>query len=425
MKLSSAQAFKFLTSKIHPPLPRTPRESQQLLSVLTSSFRRQLDREHPPVQSAESQASARSLSEDRRFNGPVNADQHLSSVLDHPLFSTVPHQPTLTQKQSIRARGNGGANPLAEDPIIILDRAIASGAVDINTIHDCLCRHRLQIDHLPREIMRDKMRDSKFGSRIISWLSSTDEQSKKDFFRNQLTVRFAMPYMLNGNHRRAVMMWLQEIRRHAPCTSRINEEFTLFPHYIVLYEYICAECKYGDGIVPALQFFMDICQILAPTRNGDTLPFYLLSIASRLAQWICSLPASNAQSIPEDLFDGFSQLFEVGDPSVRTRKYYWKAMLALYHPINPNPKFAADHAETLSRGPPIPKRNHSAFLRLYLEAAQLYIKQAEYAKASRLVSTARDLLPVQGISELRQPRSGPRERALPLINEMQSTLLPT
>ena len=36
-----------LASKIHPQLPLSPRESQQLLSLLTQSFRAHLDREHP------------------------------------------------------------------------------------------------------------------------------------------------------------------------------------------------------------------------------------------------------------------------------------------------------------------------------------------------------------------------------------------
>src|SRR5467141_2839805 len=55
--------------KIHPPLPRTPRESQQLLSALTSSFRRQLDAAgNKPVQST---------------------DRHLKSILDNPLFRVV------------------------------------------------------------------------------------------------------------------------------------------------------------------------------------------------------------------------------------------------------------------------------------------------------------------------------------------------
>ena len=41
------RALSTLANKLHPQLPLTPRESQQLLSLLTASFRRHLDREHP------------------------------------------------------------------------------------------------------------------------------------------------------------------------------------------------------------------------------------------------------------------------------------------------------------------------------------------------------------------------------------------
>ncbi|KKY26725.1 hypothetical protein UCRPC4_g01416 [Phaeomoniella chlamydospora] len=50
MKATSILGIKSWLSKLHPPLPRTARESQQLLSVLTSSFQKQLDEAHPPIE---------------------------------------------------------------------------------------------------------------------------------------------------------------------------------------------------------------------------------------------------------------------------------------------------------------------------------------------------------------------------------------
>ena len=49
--LAARRAFGSLASKIHPQLPLTPRESQQLLNLLTTSFRSHLDREHPTAPS--------------------------------------------------------------------------------------------------------------------------------------------------------------------------------------------------------------------------------------------------------------------------------------------------------------------------------------------------------------------------------------
>lgn len=424
MKLTSAQAFKFLTSKIHPPLPRTPRESQQLLSLLTSSFRRQLDREHPPVQPAEPQAPAQLLSSSTPPDNPINADQHLSSILDHPLFSTVPHRSSLGQKRNGNAHGDNGAIPAAEDPMLVLNRAIASGAADANTLHGCLCRHRLQIDRLPRGTMRDRLRHSAVGASIASWFSSADSQSRNDFFHNQLTVRFAMAYMVNERYRSTVMKWLEEIRHQAPCTSPSNKIFTRSPQFIVLFEYVSAECKYGDGIVPALQFFMETCRVPTLENDDDVLPPYMLSVVSRLAQWICSMPATKAKAIPEQLYHDFSQLFQkTSESPVQTREDYWKAMLALHHPVNPSPDLALEHAEALSHSEALSKRHHSAFLRLYLEASQLCIKQEDYSKASRLMSAAKDLLPTTG-SKNANSGSG-EQNALFMMGDAQNRLIPT
>ncbi|EER26455.1 hypothetical protein D8B26_003166 [Coccidioides posadasii str. Silveira] len=416
MKITAPQSFK-LFSKIHPPLPRTQRESQQLLAVLTSSFRRQLDREHPPVQSAEPQGHAANSSKPNRT---INADQHLRSILDHPLFSTVPHRPALRQTQNVQSGSS------TEDPIVALDRAIASGVANINTLHDCLRRHRLQINGLPRAEMRARMKNSKIGHRIVSWFLSADDQLKAKFFRDQLALRSAMPYLVNGSHRNTLVRWLEEIRRQTPCISQLKEEFTNSPQFIILEAYVWAEYNYGDGIVPVLQFFLEACRTTT-RENANGLPPYMLLIASRLVSWICSDSGAKAKNIPVQLFDDFSQIFEdAGAPSARIRTYFWKALLGLYHPINPNPDFALKHAESFSRIQPHTKRFSSGLLRLYLDAAQLCIQQEKYTQASRLMLIAKDILPDRRPSNSKDIPSEKGNQDVPsTVNDIHSSLLPT
>ncbi|KAF2236819.1 hypothetical protein EV356DRAFT_574732 [Viridothelium virens] len=97
MQSSRVLAFKALASKIHPQLPLNPRESQQLLNMLTSSFRQHLEKEHPhgasgdtkpteyrpPMDCAQESPDARS--------GPspqVSVGNVLESILSNPLLST-------------------------------------------------------------------------------------------------------------------------------------------------------------------------------------------------------------------------------------------------------------------------------------------------------------------------------------------------
>ena len=88
------QSLKSLVSKLHPQLPLSPKESQRLLTALTSSFRKQLDEAHPR------QAQDEDVRPKLDRMGPVNpgyhglhtssvsfADKHLASVLTNPLLA--------------------------------------------------------------------------------------------------------------------------------------------------------------------------------------------------------------------------------------------------------------------------------------------------------------------------------------------------
>src|SRR5580700_3852386 len=80
--------------KVNHPLPLTPRQSKQLLDVLKTSFRAQLDREHGPWHrenngkvspSSPQHTSTRPRSQSQPRSTPT--DRHIHSVLSNPLFN--------------------------------------------------------------------------------------------------------------------------------------------------------------------------------------------------------------------------------------------------------------------------------------------------------------------------------------------------
>ena len=87
------RALSTLAKKLHPQLPLTPRESQQLLSLLTTSFRTHLDREHP-VEAQTPNARKAVSNEDREAlhttSSAALASQHIDAVLSNPLFAVKP-----------------------------------------------------------------------------------------------------------------------------------------------------------------------------------------------------------------------------------------------------------------------------------------------------------------------------------------------
>ncbi|RAL65162.1 hypothetical protein DID88_001268 [Monilinia fructigena] len=88
-----------LKFKLHQPLPLTQRESTQLLELLTTSFRQQLESEHGPsdigtgtnnvkvdalpLHKQHESGRVRRLSD----SGHKHTDRHLKSILTNPLFS--------------------------------------------------------------------------------------------------------------------------------------------------------------------------------------------------------------------------------------------------------------------------------------------------------------------------------------------------
>ena len=122
-----------LASKLHPQLPLSPRESQQLLNLLTTSFRAHLDREHPVpegrrVQTTPGSNAQRSPSPTRVPSSYTSASQHIDSILTNPLFAVKPH----------RRASESGAVDVLRDPVAWFVSQIATGAATLSRAAMCL-----------------------------------------------------------------------------------------------------------------------------------------------------------------------------------------------------------------------------------------------------------------------------------------------
>lgn len=104
MPPASKSYLRALVSKIHPQLPLDPRQSQQLLTILKTSFQKQLDLAHPPVGSplpssavhgghklrVASSSPGRDITTSRVPTPQSSTVHHLESVLSNPLLATRP-----------------------------------------------------------------------------------------------------------------------------------------------------------------------------------------------------------------------------------------------------------------------------------------------------------------------------------------------
>lgn len=410
MKESNIQLFRFVQRAIHPPLPPTAREYQKVLTSLTSSFRQHLDNEHPPVQSREKPTSnSTDNHRNNRSYAPPRAtdrtDKHLSSIFDHPLFNRAPSQPSLLQTKNRNDRDGLASDKPAHrpDPLDVLTNAMASGTADPQVLHRCLKAHRSTMRNLSDVEVREKMKNSKFGSRVASWYLAADSGTRMLFFGNRHTIALAMPYLASEGLQANVIEWLKWLKTLAYTNDsyvRIGQApvggYNKYAQSNVLYEFIEAEVKY-NRIDNALESFIQACRLLpnvdeCKKAGGHDIPHSYLYAAYYLARCIASPDhVSDVKRIPVELFDQFCDIY--GDRFC-TGERRLGALLSVYHPTKPTPDHALEYLRprSLRSAASFKQSLYMQQTRLSLEAADLCIRQDRLADASWLMEYAKQLL---------------------------------
>jgi hypothetical protein len=187
---ASRRVFSFLASRIHPQLPLSQRESQQLLNLLTTSFRAHLDREHPiaaPEASVKQRTASKQTANPGHRNAPPShaesshsiATKHIDSILTNPLFAVVP-QP---RRGSDAAKTD--AKDVLRDPLSWFLGQIAIGAADVKTATACL-------EMLERNEQAAGLRPSHQGInprrpafQIAEWLRTSGLETSREFIDSQ------------------------------------------------------------------------------------------------------------------------------------------------------------------------------------------------------------------------------------------------
>ncbi|EEQ83998.1 hypothetical protein RJZ56_003511 [Blastomyces dermatitidis] len=410
MEATRAHCLRSL-SKQCPRFGRSTRESRRLSSFLNGH-----EPAKPIGRSAQSSTPNRLP---KNPNGPSTSskdtDEHLSSILDHPLFRIVPAKP-LPRRDRNDSNAQGAPNvrkKLAEDPLGLLDELIASGRADHNALHCCLRAHGLPS---PSSKPPNAIGPSSVGSRIVAWYSATDIESRMLFFGSRPTMGVVMPYMVVDRLQNTVIEWVKMVS-NGPSSGGLTNSLLPTQRLCLmnmLREFVTAEIKYGEGIQSSLRYYIRLCRILPPGdkfigSKHDPFRASLRTTGSELASWIsthCRSP--EVQEIPVALFDEFRMLSD----QLSSSRYFWGACLPLYHPTNPdvNPALTYMKHRPASRGIRIQPTMRKHLLRLSLDAAQLCLEQKLYSEASWLLSHAKQFIAgeEEPTSEQSSERSNPQ-----------------
>lgn len=170
MKVSSVARWKSFIDKLHPQLPLTTKESQRLLTALTSSFRRHLDEAHP-TPSAEEERKAKvgevgvAKPQTRTWHSSAShADKHLASVLTNPLFVKGGKRLDYASAKVALAR-----DP-SKDPIELLEEYQQQHAATVPIATMCLQSFMASLKVLTPKEKLARIQEIEPGRRTFVWL---------------------------------------------------------------------------------------------------------------------------------------------------------------------------------------------------------------------------------------------------------------
>ena len=205
------QGLKSLAAKLHPQLPLSPKESQRLLTALTSSFRRQLEDAHPrKVKEAEDrplQAAGGALKHALHTSSVALADRHLASVLTNPLLSKDHRvaKPSLdyeTAKQELEQDPD-------KDPVAVLEEYHAKGAATLLIAELCLRIFRARLVPLTPEDRQATMTKYQAGVRTLRWLWDSQLHDSNEFVDKPGLMKPLAEMMVEEKNEHFLWSWLR------------------------------------------------------------------------------------------------------------------------------------------------------------------------------------------------------------------------
>ena len=367
MKTAAARTWKFLTSKINPPLPMSPRDSQRLLSLLNASFKGQLDREHTTALSSNEH----------------HANNHLQTILTNPLFDAKSQAPAYSGSKSMESgKLLGQLQDHMKRPMDAFKDQIAQGVANLTSAKLLLNIQFNVCLASPAATPRVAMQNSGAAWTILQWLWASGMEDTGEFLMDKSFVSILVPFLVaEGQHSR-VLRWMQKCHSldETPFTSlrRLDTERI---ESLLLTRLIKEETRYGDGLDSAINLFgRSVAGFRNVWLNRNSKHNIAAQAAWELLKSIRRLPQA---ALPKAI--NVRHFVE----TVRTvnRDPLLDAYVCVYVQQSTEPKAALTFFQTTSRSSLLlqsaPRRHHIALLGM--RAAELFLQGGRQNEALWIV----------------------------------------
>lgn len=383
--------------KIHHPLLLNPRESKQLLNLLTTSFRQQLDSEHPQFRTEITPAPKHEHNQPRRRRHSLSdlektpTDRHMHSLLSNPLFNLSPE-----------ARSERLA--ISRDPMEIFDQAVAKGMMTTSYAKACLTAKKGQIVRSSILSIRDGMKESGAGLKVLKWLISSGTANNVGFLDDVSFANILLQFMVAEGLQEAAWKWIKKSIETLPkVASCSKEDFRQAQKNLMrpLVLLVRAEAKDHTCSLDDAYFALSRAAGYLQGMSTANMTKVLGSAGWFLIQE--SIMSNSARPSPSEAgFESFLSLV----PAVTKRPSGYFAHLSLLHPTKPSPDLALDYIRGIDakRVRSYAQTESDKFtIQLGLDTANFLLEHHRYPEADQVMDFLRANYPKQlGIKEKKQ-----------------------
>jgi len=313
-------------------MPLTTRESKQLLNLLITSFRKNLDTAHgvhgpkldphvPSIPTRLHTAFKWKSSLDSNFKP---TDHHMHTILTNPLFHVAPETKTDLK-----------------DPMVVFEQAAAKGMLTLDAAANCLAQKRRLIIQSSVISVRDSMRESGAGKKVLAWLLSSGTANDNLFLRNDKFANNLMDFMVAEGLQERAWTWILRAVVLAPTSTYYSELSAVEKHdyYRPLLLLIKAEASRPNGLEAAIQCLLRAAKNPSLQAQSPKNKRRFLGVAGC---YLCA-EVTNSSTAPQPISESAMDALIKLAPDFSKLSDYHVAHLSLFHPSQPSADLAMDY----------------------------------------------------------------------------------
>ncbi|KAL8647231.1 MAG: hypothetical protein Q9210_005681 [Variospora velana] len=374
MKQTLSQSWKFLTSKLHKPLPLNHRESQKLLNLLSDSFKRNFDREFPPGLA----------------DTDHSPDDHFQSLLKSPLLSVnrIRRSSTLDRKMDIKQDAAQVRDLVfaVKQPAESFRQRVATGAANMASA-------KLALDNQMKKALasasvdaKDSIRASEMGSIMTNWLWSTGRCEDLKFFKDRDFVDRLMPFLVAEGQYKPIWEWLQR-SQHIAAPSRNAGSLLHRDVGYFIKKLVQSEGLYGQGLQSAIQMFLTNLRSMAQ-QSPAPLQYTLSELnypAGVYLIWLL-VAQSTSSRVDESVIHGFDGSLE---------SWVHRRLVACYRSLiqllRPQQRASVQAAQLVSAiescETQVTRKERLILIRVGLKAVEIFLANDSLKEAAQVMKT--------------------------------------